>query len=393
MRAPYCGEGCVTRMRIFKSFPIVFHIFVISLFVCSSAKIVADGLVELPRPVSLAEFSSEAGGDSPVIHGEEVGKIKTAVKQRKDGHGKNKFKDKKKSAESDKDDKPLVFLIHGSKGRLGTWYKPGGSFYKELATHTVGAGLGEIIPFPWSGRSGPPESRFESVREHIRAAEDFVEKILEKTRGRSRKLVLIGHSNGGVISMLVSHMLYNPKVQGKTPPELFRKLTESESKVRVLLECREAIEEAIQRQQARWTAEDKPFEIAELFTMGTPIDTALYTINPAVIKSLYVLFSAGDSVQRFFGKRHYPKSANILNIRVCFETPRGGIVYPWHTYFCNNDTVARYILDLPTVVRRRFGNDFSKLKGIDAKLPTRGGVPTIVEIDHWKLRTFIATGF
>jgi len=383
----------VPRMRIFKSFPIVFHVFVITWFVCFSATVFADGPVELQPPLSGVGFSSGADNVSLAAYGEEAGVIKTAVKLRKDGHSKIKSKDKKKSFESDKDRKPLVVLIHGSKGRLGTWYKPGGSFYKELATHTVGVGLGEIMPFAWSGRSGPPESRFESVREHVRAAEDLVEKILEKTRGRSRKLVFIGHSNGGVISMLVSHMLYNPKVQGKNSPELFRKLTESESKVRVLLECRNVIQEAVEYQQSRWTSEDKPFEITELFTMGTPIDTALYTINPAVIKSLFVLFSAGDSVQRFFGKRHYPKSANVLNIRVCFETPKGGIVYPWHTYFCNNDTVARYILELPAVVRKQFGNDFSKLKGIDVKLPTRGGVPTIVEIDHWKLRTFMATGF
>lgn len=290
-------------------------------------------------------------------------------------------------------DAPLVILIHGSKGKLGTWYKPGGEFYDALSKQAELHGFGQVFPFSWSGKSGPPESRFESVKAHIQAAEDLVEKIVDLTKGRSRKLILVGHSNGGVISMLVSHMLYNPAVQGSKAPEIFKKLSEPESKMRVLLECRSAIKAAVKYQQSRWKSTDIPFVITELFTMGTPIDTSLYTINPSVIRHVYVLFSAGDSIQRFFGRRHYPRAQNSLNIRVSFQTRKKGIVYPWHTYFCNNNTVARYLFDLPAIIQQKLGAGFARLKGVDVLLPMGEEKPLVEKIDHWKYRSFRATGF
>lgn len=347
-------------MQFSKPFHIIFHIFIISCLI--------PVLVHAVDEPGIGDFQVES---SPLI------KKSTTIKG-----GKGKL------IRPVVQEKPLVFLVHGAKAKNETWYRPGGDFHDELSARASVRGLGEIVPITWSGKSGPPEGRLASVQAHIKAANYVVDNIIERVKGRPRRVVLVGHSYGGAILKLVTHMLDNPHLS-KKKQDFFDKLSEKEASYRLLIECREEIKAAIEAQQARWKASDAPFVVERLFTIATPIDTLLYTANMNVVKSLYVLSSAGDKVQSFFGKRRYK---GAVNIRVAIESNNGGIYYPLHTKM-RSSIVARYLLDLPRILEKKLGTALYSLKGIDALLPQRKVEPTFVRIESFSKRAFKASGF
>ena len=298
-------------------------------------------------------------------------------------------------SEKKSDAKPLIVIIHGSKARNEPWYQQKGAFREEIARQGERLHLGEVISYSWSGKSGPPEGRFSSVKIHVDAAEQLVEKIVDYFKKNGpRPLYLIGHSNGGVIAMLVSHMLYNPKRAGKHI-DFFEALPLDDPDAKLMLHCRGFVEQAIKRQQDRWSAQDLPFVIERLIMIATPIDLKLYTANMFVTKQVNVLFSLGDGIQRLFGKRRYPKGPNVLNFRVAMKSRGGGIFYPWHTQM-RWPVVAQYVLDLQPMAEKylktapaRFGD----IKGVDILFHANGFAPELRKIEHFKQRAFKAAGF
>ncbi len=238
-----------------------------------------------------------------------------------------------------------VFLVHGSKARLEPWYQPGGLFYEELSKQSKRMGLGKVIPYTWSGKSGFPESMHYGVKEHLKAAMGIATLLKTKFCVDPRPdndtnvnhesddfkiygpVYLVGHSNGGVISELVSHLLYNPlspEFKGKRTPPLFRsenghhsfKDALSDSKRR----CRRLLTRVIRSYQSKYTENDPQLKIEQIIMMATPMDRDLYSVNSRVANKVCSLFSMGDRIQWNFGRpptrQRYPGNKNIVNFRV-----------------------------------------------------------------------------
>ena len=380
-------------MRFSKLSQIIFHIFIIILCVAPLPLRAADDSGDFLLEQPAAPLTVDQPGVSGHLFGTRASSRKDPVKKPRPVVRKRAL-----ALEAMEQEKPLIYLIHGAKALRESWYKPGGDFFEPYSKQAQLAGLGEVIPVSWSGKSGPPEGRLASVRAHIKAARDSVESIRQRMRsrprndGRPRQFVLTGHSNGGIIAMLVSHMLFNPLRQKRTQ-ELFENLPASDSSYRLLIECREEIREAVKEEQARWTAQDELVEIVQLFTIATPVDTVLYTAHMGVVKRMYVLFSAGDGIQRFFGKRHYPRGKGALNIRISMESINGGVFYPRHTRM-RDPVMAKNLLSLPVLIEKQFGTNLTQLKGIDALLSQRPNVPPRFEkIESFATRSFKAPGF
>lgn len=363
-------------------------------FVCSTASIFAPGGMLVHSPV-VGGFQ-QGGQHLPL----KMGSKKLLVSPRQSSVESSLVLEKRlvggrSSSQKKASPEPLIVIIHGSKAKFELWYKRKGAFREEIARQSERLHLGEVVSYSWSGKSGPPEGRFSSVKIHVDAAEQLVEKILDyfKVHG-PRPLYLIGHSNGGVISMLVSHMLYNLK-RSRKHIDFFEALSPEDASDTLMLHCRTFIEQAIKRQQDRWSAQDLPFVIERLVMMATPIDLKLYTANMAVVKQVNVLFSLGDGIQRLFGKRRYPKGPNVLNFRVAMKTRGGGNFYPLHTQM-RWPIVAQYLLDLQPMAEKYLRTTpakFGEIKGIDVLFNANGLAPELRKIEHFNQRAFKASGF
>lgn len=377
-----------------------------------------------------------------------------------------------------------IILLHGSKAPKSDWYMPPepgfegkkGLFYTELSEHAKKLGLGRVIPFTWSGRSGPPESRIFGLKQHIEAAERLTQMIRDGFSDRPKKestqdsqedledeplklkapLYLVGHSNGGIISTIVTHMLYNPHAhRGKKAPSLFAldskimdiepQVTDSvadsleasrvsskemredtsasdedssegakKSKVRtkndlllrekrrnsVTLQCRKLLAAAVARVRATYDPADRhQIKVAQLIMLASPIDVSLYSVNMKVADKVCALFSQGDGIQRFFGRSRYPQGDNIMNFRVAIKTFSGGTKYPLHTQM-TSPCFARYLLELFSDGPKSVGissSGFSLVKGIDVLIDERpldmgGQPPEFKVITNLKVHAFAASG-
>jgi pimeloyl-ACP methyl ester carboxylesterase len=151
----------------------------------------------------------------------------------------------------------VYIVLHGTWGSETTWYAPGGDFFDALESNAHKQSA-SVTPFRWSGKN--------SVEARNAAARNLAKLI--DTYDASTTIIIIGHSHGGTVALLASDLIKNNK-------------------------------------------------IALLYTLGTPINKAIYP-NMTTINYCYNLFSFEDLVQPVFGMfdREHAPHERIANIRV-----------------------------------------------------------------------------
>lgn len=331
-----------------------------------------------------------------------------------------------------------VILVHGSLAKTEDWYRPSehpskGLFYKELSNQANRLGLGKVIPFSWSGKSGLG-SRKMGVIEHIKAAEHLTKLIRDGFSKNAPEhaikldgpLYLVGHSNGGVVETIATQMLFNPhssEAEGRPVPALFGRdsraipalktkiesaqnssdVSRLEKKVnQTTTQCRRLIADAVERMRKTYSPSDRSqIKVAQLIMIATPIDQSLYTANMHVVDKVCSLFSEDDSLQKNFARdgRRYPKGSNVMNFRVAVRSPGGGIYYPFHTQM-RHHSVARYLLSLMSDTTKVGGvpqSKFASTMGMDVLFEEQPGpddhVAEFEVIRNLKMHAFPKTGF
>jgi hypothetical protein len=240
-----------------------------------------------------------------------------------------------------------IVVTHGSRGARSQWYKPSldgtTNFYQELEAQAHKRNVDYVEPFTWSGSSGFPLSSEKSVKAHVQAAEELANLFLSLYPDRPD--TYIGHSNGGVVGLLASHMLWNPHHHaGKNPPRLFDHQDVKQTSADVW--ARKYIQEKVLARQRQFTAQDPQIKIPYLIMIATPQNKYLYTANMDTVGCVIALHSQADKIQKTFSlSRIYSPGRNVLNLRVTTELSNGGRVYPLHTGFMT-PFIAREILNL-----------------------------------------------
>lgn len=154
---------------------------------------------------------------------------------------------------------PVYIVLHGTWGAETSWYIPNGDFFDALE-ETAKKQNGSVVSLRWSGAN--------SIQERNKAAQSLAKLIETYNNNDNTKIIVVGHSHGGTVALLASHLL--------------NKNT-----------------------------------IAILYTLGTPINKAIYP-NMDTIDFCYNLFSFEDLIQPvlgMFGREHAPHE-RIANIRI-----------------------------------------------------------------------------
>lgn len=278
-------------------------------------------------------------------------------------------------------------VTHGSRGSASSWYKPPvrgeENFFSELAKSASRQGVSELVSFSWSGDSGFPKSQEKSLQEHLRAAEDLADLILKKAP--DMPAFYLGHSNGGVIGILASHMLYNPHhANGKNVVPLFEDFKKPLSRSDQV--CRALIQRAVLARQSKFTAQDPQIKIGQLILLATPHNKFLYRANMSVVGSVVAIFSPGDGVAKTFSQssRMYAPTKNGLNLRVTLKEQNGAKIQPWHTGLMTI-SVARSVLTLLQDAVKKFHfnrHNLDKVLGVDVLINADGSVPSMSVIKN-----------
>ncbi|MBM3894630.1 hypothetical protein FJ366_03500 [Candidatus Dependentiae bacterium] len=288
-------------------------------------------------------------------------------------------------------------VTHGSYGRNSSWYQPPSygeeNFFSELAKQAEKQGVSELVSFSWSGDSGFPKPAEKSLKEHLRAAEDLADLILKKTP--DMPAFYVGHSNGGVIGMLASHMLFNPHHwRGKEAPKLFKDfktpLSKSDQRCRVL------IQQVVLARQQKFTAQDPQVKIGQLILLATPHNKYLYQANMAVVGTVSAISSLGDGVAKTFSgsSRMYEPAKDSLNVRITLQTHNLGKVQPWHTGLMTI-AVARSILTIARDAVKKLQlnrHALDTVLGVDVLIDDAGADPSMAIIKNINRTPFKPSG-
>ena len=156
----------------------------------------------------------------------------------------------------------IYIIIHGTWGQSSAWHKPGGDFYDQLAKVVIPFG-GYVQFLIWTGNN--------THTARMQAAQELVELLHQFSL--SDQFILIGHSHGGNVALLVSQLLGMQKSQ---------------------------------------------YRIQKLFLLGTPICEQVYYPDMEIIDHVYNLFSYADMIQPVVGlfQRELPAHQRIANMRV-----------------------------------------------------------------------------
>ena len=243
--------------------------------------------------------------------------------------------------------KSYHIVTHGSRGARSQWYKPSLdgtiNFFEELETQAKRRNVDYVEPFTWSGSSGFPLSPEKSVKAHVQAAEELADLCLSLYPDKLD--TYIGHSNGGVVGLLASHMLWNPYHHpGKIAPKLFDQPDFKQAAADIW--ARKYIQERVLARQRQFTPQDPQIKIPYLIMIATPQNKYLYKANMDTVGFVIALHSQADKIQKTFSlSRIYSPGRNVLNLRVTTALSNGGRVYPLHTGFMT-PFIAREILNL-----------------------------------------------
>lgn len=212
-----------------------------------------------------------------------------------------------------------VILIHGSFAAKSSWYRPHGPFYEALR-HTTKE---PILSFTWSGHFLP--------KQIIADAGYLVELIL--ALAPDEPVILIAHSNGGNLSAYATLLLKELQIYYEQTQHHKKSLASNKRIPQSLLapfavplrssssdEITTRIEACFNRlkQQIDYkkTFPQRPHFISALYLMGTPLDIETFPFDMDIVEHVYNLYSEGDFVQSFAGKRHVPNHNRMVNLHV-----------------------------------------------------------------------------
>ncbi|HEV2916507.1 MAG TPA: alpha/beta hydrolase [Candidatus Babeliales bacterium] len=191
----------------------------------------------------------------------------------------------------------IFILIHGTWGADSSWYKPDGDFFEALnAKCTVQHAM--VIPFRWSGYNNDVARK--------QAAQDLA--ALVKRYDAATRICMVGHSHGGNVAILASHICAQNS--------------------------------------------DRHRSIDALYLLGTPAGSS-YKPNMDVINYVYNLISFEDMVQPvigFFG-REQPHHERIANMRITIHNKE-----PNHTDL-HHPIVGSWLVYLDTILHTHTKED------------------------------------
>ncbi len=273
--------------------------------------------------------------------------------------------------------KAVVFLVHGTFASKDLWHQKGGDFYQAYADINT---TDTIITFTWSGKL--------SAQAHIEAAEALCALIIN--RPYDERKVFVGHSHGGNVINIASHLLDTAQYAVKHEYETIKKkinnllkifpsdaqyvredfafsyTRDSEEIVRDIKIEEEHLEEQlrnsignisgmlieIDQDGIRFVKKRYVMHLVQL--LATPILAEKYYPNMSIIERAEQYYSVQDWIQRIGGQmvHTYNHHVRLAQIEVCFGNTDAWIA-PDHSalhnplmarWLANQSTIAEYIL-------------------------------------------------
>lgn len=236
---------------------------------------------------------------------------------------------------------PLIILVHGTFRDpyyiIQRWINPNGEFYKQIEQQARAIDH-ETYVYKWSGHN--------NNNARIEAAFGLAELLLT-TPGDNH--ILIGHSHGGNVIALASEIIalletnrdaekiaeiISSRMATTTGP-LFEKSTFSLKRTKKKI--KKLTEKALKIPSQNRT--NKIIETA--FLEGTPV-CEWYQPSSKTINKVISLYSFGDNIQLLVGKRKFPETPHIVNIRVILNGTN-----PSHRSL-SSPVIAKWLLSLRT---------------------------------------------
>ncbi|MCK4518075.1 alpha/beta hydrolase [Candidatus Babeliales bacterium] len=203
---------------------------------------------------------------------------------------------------------PVVILVHGTFSNK-KWCSPGGGFYEVLSAEAALQG-DIVVPFAWSGKL--------SHKFRMRAAKSLVKLIQSYPRGE--KIILIGHSHGGNIINLASHLLYDPVEATMESCWHGGGIEGVIDFVNTLINTYPNSDSSVDTSKAVSLKEN--YYIDKAYLIATPVlDKSTYVPCMKSIHTVLNLYSEGDGVQTVLGfyKRKYNSRDNLINVQIKIE--------------------------------------------------------------------------
>jgi hypothetical protein len=238
----------------------------------------------------------------------------------------------------------VVFLVHGTFASKDQWHQKGGDFYQAYTAVNM---TDTIVTFTWSGKL--------SAQAHIEAAEALCSLIIK--RPYDERKIFIGHSHGGNIINIASHLLdtaqYAVKYEYETMKEKINNLLKifpsdaqyikedfpfSYTRDSEELLRNQKIEEEDLKEQLRNSIENisgmlieidqdgirfvkKRYVMHLVQLLATPILAEKYYPNMSIIERVEQYYSTQDWIQKIGGNmvNTYAPHARLAQIEVGFS--------------------------------------------------------------------------
>lgn len=261
---------------------------------------------------------------------------------------------------------PIVIIVHGGfNGGQSEWHKPDGDFFQVLKKEAEKLGH-ELTTFRWSQPIGgilDAELMYGGYQLAQTINEYRKKDRITNQYFDNNKIILIGHSYGGIVSYYASDFLNNnkrltpfPLIEGKqmfVQPSLLQP---------TLKRCSTFLGQA---QHFIFGRKKKKFSIDALYVLGTPHGS--HAINPdmTVIDKVYNIYSTGDFIgTKLIGSwtppHYFTQHPRIANIQITYFKD-DSFINPNHEML-RYPIMAEWILQVPTIFKKSFS--FSKTGNI-----------------------------
>lgn len=256
----------------------------------------------------------------------------------------------------------IVLTVHGGfNGGQSDWHKADGDFFLALKQEAENLGH-ELKTFRWSQPIGGILDA-----ELIYAGHQLAQTITEHHKKDRRteqffdnnKVILIGHSYGGIVSYYASDFLNKttwltpfPLLEGK---QFFAQHSFLQTNWKT---CTKLLSGA---QSLILGKKKKKFPIDTLYALGTPHGNHSISPDMATINKLYNIYSEGDFIgTKLIGSWSPPASfkthTRIANIQIT-HFKDGALIHPNHEML-RYPIMGKWILHVPTIFKNKFS--FSK---------------------------------
>lgn len=302
--------------------------------------------------------------------------------------------------------RPVIIVIHGTFAANERWHASDGDFVRALRSSFSGLPAScpqkksAIVSFRWSGHN--------NAQARITAAKDLGNLILSYPD--DEPIYLIGHSHAGNVIAILSKFLKNPFLDQKIPgiSDVVRSpwgLQEASWDLIVGLPCNDVAQDLLSQCLYRFSTyysqkdahlavrchglegfSSKPAlfqkKISIAYLLGTPVDSASYLCDMAVVDRCYALHSASDCIQTvggFYG-RIFPPHKRLLNLRVYLLAGVEKVEGLGHSCL-HGPSVGLALLQLPSLIEDALKispDRFDEYSMMILVLSPQGGVPLVL---------------